>query len=368
MKIEQFKKRLLVFGIVALFLIALPVTIYLVRQQQTIQQQAEDVKKVSLTPSNVNVEPDRKGELTLSINPQGTNVRRVNLVINYPQEKLEITNEDFQKDPSLKLERRERTFTNGQIILEFGSANPGDWIQSEATIGKLSFRAKESAGTTAVIGFDSASEVLDENSNKIEGYVFDNAQVTIGQISCPGVGVAECSWDPVANVTTYQVKITEEGVDEPIFEGEVNGTSKTFESEAGKTYTCEVNAVNECGVGDKDSDTVNCSVPSSTPTHTPTATPTTTATPTLTPTKSPTPTPTTTVTNTPTPTTVITSTPTPTLPPDTTPTPTDVITFVPTQTTTPVPTLPATGGNTTTIGAIVAGALILIGGLLLFIL
>jgi hypothetical protein len=363
-KIEQFKKRLLIFGIVALFLIALPVTIYLVRQQQTIQQQAEDVKKVSLSPSIVNVEPDRKGEFTLSIDPRGTNVRRINLVINYPQDRLEINNDDFQRDPSFKLERRERTFTNGQIILEFGSTNPGDWIQNETTIGKLSFRAKGSAGTTAAVTFNSSSEVLDQNSNRIEGYVFGNAQVTIGQISCPGVGEAECSWDHVTGATSYHVKITEEGVNEPIFDGEVTGTSKKFASKAGATYTCEVYAVNACGVGDKDSDTVNCSVPSSTPTHTPTATPTTTVT--LTPTSSPTPTPT--ITATPTPTTVITSTPTPTLPPDTTPTPTDVITFVPSETTTPVPTLPATGASTVTIGAIVAGALILIGGILLFIL
>ena len=69
MKIEQFKKRLLVFGIIALFLIALPVTIYLVRQQQNLQQRAEDVKSVSLNPTNVSVEKDGIAEFTLSIKP-----------------------------------------------------------------------------------------------------------------------------------------------------------------------------------------------------------------------------------------------------------------------------------------------------------
>ena len=104
MKIEQFKKRLLVFGIIALFLIALPVTIYLVRQQQNLQQRAEDVKSVSLNPTNVSVEKDGIAEFTLSIKPLNTAVRHFKLVLNYPNDKLRAQEDDFQKDPNLKLE------------------------------------------------------------------------------------------------------------------------------------------------------------------------------------------------------------------------------------------------------------------------
>lgn len=376
MKIEQFKKRLLIFGIVALFLVALPVTIYLVRQQQNLQQEAEEAKSVSLTPQNVSVEKDGIAEFTLVIKPQNIPVRRINLVIKYPNDLLRAQEDDFQKDPNLKLERKVKNIGNGKAVLEYGSDKPGDWIQGETTVGTFKFKAIGNTGSIAKIEFDTTlSEVKDGESKVIAGYTFPGSQVTIGQISCPGVGEAECSWDSVTGATSYHYKITKAGQATPIDEGDTTSTKVVFNSEAGATYTCEVFAENNCGPGDADSDTVNCSLPSITVTVTHTNTPT--------PTKSPTPTNTPTATQTPTPTPTSTPTPTPTLPPGVTatqtPTPTPVeialITNTPTPTpvefiatSTPVPTLPATGGNATTIGAIVAGALIILGGLILLIL
>ncbi|OGH02668.1 MAG: hypothetical protein A2798_03455 [Candidatus Levybacteria bacterium RIFCSPHIGHO2_01_FULL_37_17] len=363
MKIEQFKKRILIFGIIALFLIALPVTIYLVRERQTIEQQAEDVKKVYLDPNTVSVEPDSKAEFSILINPQGTNVKNIKLVIDYDESKLAATVSDFQKDSSFLFDTKTLDVSGGKVFMEFGTDNAGSIFNAQKTIGKLAFRATGTAGTSATVVIESI-EVKDADGIVVSGFTAGNGQVTIGQISCPGVGQAECSWDSVTGATKYHVKITEEGNTTPIFDrNDVTTTKITFESKAGKNYTCEVFAENVCGVGDKDSDTVNCSIPSSTPTLSPSPT----KSPTPTPTSSPTPTPT--VTTTPTPTTVITSTPTPTLPPDVTPTNTPTPTpveFV--ATSTPIPTLPPTGGNAATIGAIVAGALIIIGGLLLLIL
>lgn len=370
MKIEQFKKRLLIFSVIALFLIALPVTIYLVRQQQNLQQEAEDVKSVSLTPDVVQVEPDGVAEFILKINPLDKPVRRINLVINYPADKLRAQEDDFQKDPNFKLERRVKNIGNGKAVLEYGSENPGDWLLGETVIGTFKFKAIGETGTAAPITFETTmSEVKDGEGKVIASYVFNNAQVSIGAQICPAVGQAECSWDSVTGATKYHVKITEVGTADPIFNDYVTTTKKTFESKAGKTYTCEVFAENVCGTGDKDSDTVNCSLPSATVTVTHTNTPT--------PTKSPTPTPTTPVTATPTPTIpVTTSTPTPTTPVGSTATPTSivVITATPTPseiaviTNTPIPTLPPTGANITTLGAIVAGFLIILGGLVLLIL
>lgn len=246
-------------------------------------------------------------------------------------------------------------------------------------IGTFKFKAIGSTGTTAPITFDTTSEVKDGEGKTIAGYVFNNAQVSIGAQVCPVVGEAECSWNSTTGATSYHVKITKVGQAEPIFDDDTTETKVTFDADPGATYTCEVFAENNCGTGAKDSTTVNCALPSLTPTLT--LTPTTSPTSSPTPTKSPTPTLTPTSSPTPTPTTpVSTATPTPTTPPGSTATPTPttpevaVVTATPTPaeiavvTSTPIPTLPPTGGSLATIGALFAGALVVIGGLLLFIL
>lgn len=112
---------------------------------------------------------------------------------------------------------------------------------------------------------------------------------------------AKCTWDAVANATTYHYKIIDVSSNAVISEGDIpsSTTQIAFTSQANKTYKCIVSAVNTCGVGPEGQAIATCSisptptntpVPLSTPTATPIPTPTATPAPTNTPIPTPTPT------------------------------------------------------------------------------
>lgn len=155
---------------------------------------------------------------------------------------------------------------------------------------------------------------------------------------------ATCKWDSVAgSAIRYNITIKNTNTGAVIKSGTTTSTSYTFPIDLGVTYTCEVTAQNDCGVGPLASAVNSCSAastPTPTPTRTPTPTftPTPTASPTATPTPSPTPKPTLTPTPTPTPKPTLTPTPTPT--PTPIPTATPMPTATPFPTPTPVPPLP----------------------------
>lgn len=176
------------------------------------------------------------------------------------------------------------------------------------------------------------------------------AQVT----SCP-VQFAICKWDSLGGGYTYKVTIVDATTGTIIAQNSIAATQLSFPASSGKTYRCDVSAVNSCGEGPKSSGTgsacpgVVAQAPvASTPTPTPTPTPTLTPTPTpATPTPTPTPVP---------------PTPAPSTPTPTTPTPIAVTPTPPHA----QPTLTPTGGNAATnFGAI--GVLVTILGALLII-
>jgi hypothetical protein len=132
---------------------------------------------------------------------------------------------------------------------------------------------------------------------------------------------AACRWDPMENATNYHVEIMNTATGKTIATENIvaPATHVVFPAEAGKSYTCKVNAINSCGEGKTGTGKTICPVVTGTPTPTPTITPTMTATPTvtITPTPSPTATPTPTPTKKPTPTPTLRPTSTPGPPPPT---------------------------------------------------
>ncbi len=127
-----------------------------------------------------------------------------------------------------------------------------------------------------------------------------------------------CRWDSVPVASSYNVTIKNITTGE-VKTGTVNAPSTefSFPDVVTQTYQCSVSAVNACTTGTTPTTSTpsTCSVPSPTPTPTPTPSPTLSPTPTLTPTPTPTPSPT--------PTLVPTSTPLPT------PTPIVVVKTIP---------------------------------------
>lgn len=147
--------------------------------------------------------------------------------------------------------------------------------------------------------------------------LFSEAQVNTGQSnSCPAPGTpstvtlsyplceasgsgpetcqfdkAGCVWDSVSGATKYNVKVTEVETGVVISTDTINApaTKTSFSVVQGRTYKCEVSAVNNCGaVGGTNEDSLLCQAdafvsPTPTPTPVPTPTPTPTPVPTPTP-------------------------------------------------------------------------------------
>lgn len=104
---------------------------------------------------------------------------------------------------------------------------------------------------------------------------------------------AGCTWDGVSGATKYNVKVTEVETGASIATETINApTVKTsFPVVQGRTYKCEVSAVNSCGTtGGTNEDTILCEVEGFVPSTAPTPTPTPVATPVPTPTPTPVPT------------------------------------------------------------------------------
>ncbi|MEK7551628.1 MAG: cohesin domain-containing protein [Patescibacteria group bacterium] len=402
MKLNAFRKKLLIIGAILLLVFALPVTVYLVQQQQTLQQGAAGEKNLSLKPATQKTKVGDTVKLTVVLHPQGVAVKYVNLVINYDSGKLEAKQGSFNKNDKFPFEVKSRKFEDGKIILELQTNDPKKFVTKQINIGTLSFRALSTTdGDNAKVSFGNIKTVVKGAGGKKLSYQFVNAQVVIekGTSACLQ-NEGQCSWDPVSGAVSYNYKVFEGKDEKLIKEGKVdaNVTKITFpvNTEDETLYKCTVTATNKCGTGPEGQDTDTCVPVTSTPTHTPTNTPTSTLTPTSThtPTQTPTETPTETVTptetltptesvtptETPTPTEglsstptefIATNTPTPTTVKIVTSTPTRIVTttqFVPTSSSTPAPTLPATGNNVVAIGALVATALAIIGGLLLLVL
>lgn len=408
MKLDMFKQRLLIVAFIVLGVVALPVTVYLVQQQQSIRQSASGTKSLTLTPGSQNVKVGDTVKYDIILHPNGVAVRYVNLVINYDSTKLSAKASGFTKNPSFDFNPKTKTFTDGRIVLEFQTSDLAKYVSKEIIVGSISFRALDKTyDVISHIEFGNLKTVVKGASNNVLSYQFNNASVTItdGTAICP-VDNAICSWSPVDGAVSYHYKITKgDQAGTIVKEGDTTDTTIPFDSEAGGTYICTVSAANGCGNGTEGKDTATCASPtptvsispteSVTPTVTPTGTITITETVTptesLTPTESVTPTvtltPTVTSTNTPTPTVKPTATATPTHVPTSTPTtfiatgtvtPTTFVptntpnTFIPGQIITATPTsvpapLPPTGSNTFTLGAILGTMLVVLGGLLLLV-
>ncbi len=116
--------------------------------------------------------------------------------------------------------------------------------------------------------------------------------VEVAYPSCNGANCsfveANCTWDAVSGAANYSVKVTEVESNTVIKNVTVNGstTTYTFPVTQGKTYRCEIAAVNACGTaGPTGSGEALCAVDGLTVSTAPSATPV--PSPTLTPSPSP---------------------------------------------------------------------------------
>lgn len=371
-KLSSRAKILALLGVV-LVIVGIIVTIFLVQRSQDNRGRAAQSATLSLTPPTQNLAEDGSATFDINIDPGENQVNTVKITLKFDGEKFDVTQSDFTIDPASELEiKNGPNIGQGSfsVVLGFAGTDPTKVISTAMKLGDIKLHAKENVepGESKVDIIYDESEVLLMGENNIAGEntlsLVQGATINIAAV-CRN-NIATCTWDAVDGAVDYRFKIIDLSDNSLFKSGNEPGTSIEFTAEAGKSYKCEVVAVNACGgVGDAGIGQNAC-VSSGTPTPT---TPQQTGTPT--------PTPTGVLTSTPTPTTprTNTGTPTPTTPAGSTSTPTPTTSIGSTATPNPteipgvtgVPTLPPTG-SPMVLGGIIGGVLIILGGLALLIL
>src|SRR3989337_1165288 len=82
-------KKLILFGLAVILLIAIPLTVYLVGKQQELKSRAAPSTTLSFQPSSATVAVGQDVTFDIIINPNSNFVSFVHLVISYDPTKLE---------------------------------------------------------------------------------------------------------------------------------------------------------------------------------------------------------------------------------------------------------------------------------------
>src|SRR3990167_3023303 len=109
-------KNLILFGLAAILLIAIPITVYLVQKQQELRSRAAPSTTLSVMPATKTATVGETVSFDIVVDP-GTNLVSVlTLVINYDSTKLEASDSAFVKNTQRTLDIiQDPVYTPGAI-------------------------------------------------------------------------------------------------------------------------------------------------------------------------------------------------------------------------------------------------------------
>lgn len=168
------KNKILLFGIIAVMLVGIPLTTFVVRQQQENRSQAEKATKLSFLPESTVTNPIKKGvgeTLSLDVNvTPGTNiVSFLKLEITYDESKLATAEADafMVNDTAFPVTLEGPTYAPGKIAatLSVGS-DPTKAIQDVTKAATINFKTlAETGGTPINVTYGNSTEILSIGSN-----------------------------------------------------------------------------------------------------------------------------------------------------------------------------------------------------------
>lgn len=196
-------KKIFLGGFIAVLLVGIPVTVYLLQQQQETRSRAEKSTNVSFSPDSTQTTPLQKkvGDvvpLDVTINPGKNLVSFVKLEIQYDPEKLQVDEKTgFQANtvvfPSV-LEGPVYTPGKVSVTLSVGP-DPTKAIQTTVKAGTLTVKAlaNTAPGTPTVVTYGASTQVLSLGSNdQASENVLSSpipAYITIGDTATPTDGI-----------------------------------------------------------------------------------------------------------------------------------------------------------------------------------
>src|SRR3989344_2827422 len=184
-------KKLILFGLMVIILIAIPLTVYLVGKQQELKSKAAPSTTLTFLPSSATTTVGQVVSFDIILNPNSNFVSFVHLIISYDPTKLEKSGDGFSVNTIVfpgfdKSKPPVPTFDpSGKITVDLAiGGSPTDFIQKNNTkVGTLTLKAIASTGGIASpITFGSETQVLTGQGDQFNTNVLSSttpASVTI---------------------------------------------------------------------------------------------------------------------------------------------------------------------------------------------
>jgi len=267
-----------------LVLAVVGVSVWFIRQQTVTNQHAAASTTLAFTPASQTGTVGQPVSADISVNPGTNQVSIVKITLNYDGTKLQASSGSaaFTVNQSAfpQTLQSPAVSCNGSqctITATYSVSSPTQVIQTTTKVGTVHFTAlANTSDSPTSVTFTSASAAYSTATvdNASENILSSTSPLSI-TISNTGSSdntchpnQSTCSWDTITGASAYHYKVTETGSGNVIQESDIAApaTTATFPSEAGKTYSCSVYAINICGKGNAGSGTSTC--PALTPTPT----------------------------------------------------------------------------------------------------
>lgn len=162
MSIMPSGKKILLMGFVVVLLIAIPLIIYLVSEQQKAKTIAVPSTSLSFTPASQSVENGRDVSFDININPHSNSVSFVKVYINYDSTKLAIQEGGFiPNTASFQSLVQGPVFEPGTISVTLSIGANAPPITSPIKLGTLTFKTLPVTETTTTqITFGNQTQIL----------------------------------------------------------------------------------------------------------------------------------------------------------------------------------------------------------------
>lgn len=141
-------KKIILIILFLLILIALPATIFLVKQRQDIRQRAAPATSLYLDPSSRSATVNDTLTFDIKVDSGTNKLAGVTIAINYDAQYLEgvtIEKGDFLQDEDLK------SITGGTAMITLRASVASGGIQGQGTLAKLTLKALKTTSSTQVV-------------------------------------------------------------------------------------------------------------------------------------------------------------------------------------------------------------------------
>ncbi len=172
-------KKVFLYVVIGLILLAIPATVYLVGQQQDIRKRAAPATTLMLSPVNITKNVGDSFKINVDIDPATNQVTTAKVYLTFDPTILEAT--AITNGASAPRVLNSGVVQSGTASITVGAASNAQPISARGTVAVVTFTAKSGTGTTpTAVQFASNTFVggmNDETANVIAGTV--PAQITV---------------------------------------------------------------------------------------------------------------------------------------------------------------------------------------------